>query len=305
MNLGFIGLGTMGRPMALHLLEAGHALSVYARRPEALIPLTNAGATACRSPREVAARSTIVFTMVSDAVDVESVLFGDDGVADAAAPGSVVVDMSSIAPAAARALAARLAERGVAMLDAPVSGGERGAVQATLSIMVGGDAGVFARVQPLLAHMGKNIVHVGDSGAGQTAKLCNQVVIGGTLLAVSEALVLASKAGVDCARVRQALLGGSAASRVLEAHGERMLARDFAPRFTARLYQKDMRNALLAAEALGVALPVGALVASYLNAVVGTGDGDLDAAAVVKIAERISGAEVPGTPPCVNRSPAI
>ncbi|MFL6622398.1 MAG: NAD(P)-dependent oxidoreductase [Sulfurifustis sp.] len=295
MNLGFIGLGTMGRPMALNLLKGGHTLAVYARRPEAAAPLIAAGASACDSPAELAARSAVIFTIVSDTVDVEEVLFADNGVVSGATSGSVVVDMSSISPAATQSIAARLAAHGIAMLDAPVSGGERGATDGTLSIMVGGAAATFERMRPLLALMGKSIVHIGDHGAGQLAKLCNQVVIGGTLAAVSEALVLAAKAGVDCARVRAALLGGSAASRVLEAHGERMLARDFVPRFKSRLYQKDMRNALLAADAFGVALPIGAIVASYLNAIVGTGDGDLDAAAIVKVAERIAGVEVNGS----------
>lgn len=294
MNLGFIGLGTMGCPMALNLLRGGHALAVYARRPQALAPLTAAGASACGSPREVASRSAVVFTIVSDGADVEEVLFGENGVVFGAQPDSVVVDMSSISPVVARSLASRLAARGIAMLDAPVSGALRGAVDGTLSFMVGGKPDVLERVRPVLALMGRTIVHIGDHGAGQTAKLCNQIVIGGTLAAVAEALVLAAKAGVDCARVRQAMLGGSAASRVLEAHGERMLARDFTPRFKARLYQKDIRNALLAADALGVALPVAAVLSGYLNAVVGTGDGELDAAAVVKVAERISGAEVRG-----------
>jgi len=294
MNLGFIGLGVMGRPMALNLLKGGHTLYVYARRPAAAAALEARGAAPCRSPRELAARAEVIFTIVSDAADVEEVLFGPEGAALGAAPGSVIVDMSSISPVATRALAARLAERGIDMLDAPVSGGERGAIEGILSIMVGGKPEVFARLRPLLALMGKNIVHIGDHGAGQTAKLCNQVVIGGTLAAVAEALVLAAKAGVDSARVRRAMLGGSAASRVLEAHGERILARDFAPRFKVRLYQKDMRNVLLAADALGVSMPITAIIAGYLNAAVGTGDGDLDAAAIVKVAERVSGVEVRG-----------
>jgi 2-hydroxy-3-oxopropionate reductase len=295
MNLGFIGLGTMGRPMALNLMQGGHGLFVHARRPAAAADLVTQGAVFCPSPRAVATRAGIVFTIVSDSADVEEVLLGPDGVAAGAEPGSsVVVDMSSISPTATRGIAQRLAQRGIAMLDAPVSGGERGAIDGTLSIMVGGEPEVFARMRPLLALMGKNIVHIGDHGAGQTAKLCNQVVIGGTLAAVAEALVLAAKAGVDGGRVRQAMLGGSAASRVLDAHGERMLGRDFVPRFKARLYQKDMRNVLLAADALGVSLPITAIVAGYLNAVVGTGDGELDAAALVKVAERVSGVEVRG-----------
>jgi 2-hydroxy-3-oxopropionate reductase len=220
---------------------------------------------------------------------VEQVIFGPDGVIEGAQPGSVVVDMSSISPIATRDMAKQLSERGVAMLDAPVSGGQIGAQHATLSIMVGGKPEVLDRVLPLLQLMGENIVHVGDNGAGQTAKVCNQVLVAGTILAVSEALLLAAKAGVDPAKVRQALLGGFASSKILEVHGQRMLDRNFTPGFKARLHQKDMRIALLTAHDLGLALPTAATAAEYLNALMGNGEGELDSSAIVKVLERMSG----------------
>jgi 2-hydroxy-3-oxopropionate reductase len=291
-QIGFIGLGIMGTPMALHLLKAGHALAVHGRRPETMTLLTEAGAIGCGSPREVAERAEVIFVMVSDTPDVERVIFGPGGVIEGARPGSVVVDMSSIAPLATRDMARRLAEKDVAMLDAPVSGGQIGAQNATLSIMVGGKPEVFERVLPLFQLMGKNIVHVGDNGAGQTAKVCNQVVVAGTVLAVSEALLIATKAGVDPAKVRQALLGGFAGSKILEVHGQRMLDRNFTPGFKAKLHQKDMKIALLTAHELGLALPTTATAAEYLNALVGNGEGELDSAAIVKVLERMSGVEV-------------
>lgn len=286
-DIGFIGLGIMGRPMALNLARAGHRLRVYARRAAMMEPLTAAGATACASPAEAAAGAQVTFTMVSDTPDVEQVILGEQGVLAAAAPGSVVVDMSTISPSATRALAARLAERAVAMLDAPVSGGERGAIEATLSIMVGGEATVFERVLPLFELLGKNIVHVGGNGAGQVTKACNQVVIAQTVAAVGEAFLLAKASGVDPAKVRQALLGGFAGSRVLEVHGQRMLDADFRPGFKARLHQKDMRIAVEAAYELGLALPGAAHVAQYVNALVGGGGGELDSAALVQVQERL------------------
>jgi 2-hydroxy-3-oxopropionate reductase len=290
--IGFIGLGIMGTPMALHLVKAGYPVSVHGRRPETMTPLTEAGATGCRSPREVAERAEIIFIMVSDTPDVEQVIFGNGGVIEAVRLGSIVVDMSSVSPIATRSMAQRLAEKGAAMLDAPVSGGQVGAENATLSIMVGGKPDAFERVLPLFRLMGKNIVHVGDNGAGQTAKVCNQVVVAGTVLAVSEALLIATKAGVDPAKVRQALLGGFAGSKILEVHGQRMLDRNFTPGFKAKLHQKDMRIALLTAHELGLALPTTATAAEYLNALVGNGEGDLDSSAIVKVLERMSGIEV-------------
>jgi 2-hydroxy-3-oxopropionate reductase len=292
MNIGFIGLGIMGKPMALNLLKGGHQLWVHGRRPETMKPLTEAGATGCASPEEVAANADIVFIIVSDTPDVEQVVLGERGVIHGVRHGSVVVDMSSISPIATKAMAAQLATKGADMLDAPVSGGEVGAVNATLSIMVGGKARTFDKVKPLFELMGKNIVHVGDYGAGQTAKVCNQIVVAVTIVAVSEALILARKAGVDPAKVRQALLGGFAGSKILEVHGQRMIDGNFAPGFKAKLHQKDMAIAVKTAQDLGIALPASAMAAQYMNALVGTGQGELDSSAIVKIIEGMSGVHV-------------
>ena len=289
MKLGFIGLGIMGRPMALNLRRAGHALWVYGRRAETMKPLTEAGATACASPQEVAANADVSFIIVSDTPDVEQVILGDQGVIHGARPGSAVVDMSTISPAATRVFAGKLAQRGVEMLDAPVSGGEVGAVNATLSIMVGGKAKTFEKVKPLFEAMGKNIVHVGDHGAGQVAKACNQIVVSLTIEGVSEALTFARRNGVDAAKVRTALMGGSAGSKILEAHGKRILDNDFKPGFTVKLHQKDLRIVIEDAHKLGIGLPGAALVAQHLNALMGSGDGELDSAAIVKVVERMSG----------------
>jgi 2-hydroxy-3-oxopropionate reductase len=288
-NLGFVGLGIMGRPMALHLLKGGHAMRVYARRPQSMTPLTDAGATACATPAEVARGAEVVFTMVSDTPDVEEVVLGPGGIIEGAAAGCVVVDMSTISPVATRAMAAKLADKGIEMLDAPVSGGDIGAINATLSIMAGGKPEVFARVLPLFELMGKNIVHIGVNGAGQVAKACNQIVGAVTLEAVAEAMTLAHKNCVDPARVRDALLGGFAWSRVLEVHGGRMLSRNFEPGFKARLHRKDLRIVVDTAAQLDIALPQSALIAQHLNALVGMGCGEEDSAAVVKVIERLSG----------------
>jgi 2-hydroxy-3-oxopropionate reductase len=288
-NLGFVGLGIMGRPMALHLLKGGHAMRVYARRPQSMTPLTDAGATACATPAEVARGAEVVFTMVSDTPDVEQVVLGPGGIIEGAAAGCVVVDMSTISPVATRAMAAKLADKGIEMLDAPVSGGDIGAINATLSIMAGGKPEVFARVLPLFELMGKNIVHIGVNGAGQVAKACNQIVGAVTLEAVAEAMTLARKNCVDPARVRDALLGGFAWSRVLEVHGGRMLSRNFEPGFKARLHRKDLRIVVDTAAQLDIALPQSALIAQHLNALVGMGCAEEDSAAVVKVIERLSG----------------
>jgi 2-hydroxy-3-oxopropionate reductase len=288
MNIAFIGLGIMGRPMALNLLRAGHSLCVHARRTASMAPLIEAGAHGCASPAEAARQAEVVFTMVSDTADVEQVILGEAGVLTGAAPGTLVADMSTISPSATRTLAARLAEGGSDMLDAPVSGGEAGAVAGTLSIMVGGSAGAFGRARPLFEVLGRNIVHVGGSGAGQIAKLCNQVVIGQTLLGVGEAFLLAKAAGVDPASVREALLGGFAQSRVLEVHGQRLLDGDYAPGFKAKLHRKDMRIVLETAHELGLGLPAAAQFAQMLNALIGQGLGELDSAAVFRLQEALS-----------------
>lgn len=292
---GFIGPGIMGQPMALNLIRAGYSLRVYGRRAERTAPLAEAGAVVCASPAEVAREADIVITMVADTPDVEQVVLGEGGILETAAAGSVVVDMSTISPSATRTIAARLAEKGVDMLDAPVSGGDKGAIAGTLSIMVGGKPEVFERVLPLFQVMGGNIVHIGDHGAGQITKSCNQVVIAQTIAAIGEGLILASASGVDPAKVREALLGGFAASKALEVHGKRMLDRDFDPGFMARLHQKDMRIVMETAAELGIALPGASQVTQYINTLVGGGEGDLDSAALVKIQERMSGVEIGGS----------
>jgi 2-hydroxy-3-oxopropionate reductase len=289
MKLGFIGLGIMGRPMALNLRRAGHALWVHGRRPVTMEVLVEAGAQACRSVADVAVNAEIIFIMVSDTPDVENIVLGETGLAHRLRPGQVIVDMSTISPASTRRLAQELETRGVEMLDAPVSGGEIGAIDAKLSIMVGGKEKTFQRVKPLFDVLGKNVVHVGDHGAGQVAKACNQIVAALTIEAVSEALTFARRNGVDAARVRAALMGGFAGSKILEVHGQRMLDNDFKPGFKVKLHQKDLRIVMEDAHQLGIGLPGAALVAQHLNALMGSGDGELDSSAIVKVIERMSG----------------
>jgi 2-hydroxy-3-oxopropionate reductase len=288
-KIGFVGLGIMGHPMALNLRKAGHSLWVHGRRAASMQPLSEAGATACASPEEVAANADVVFVMVSDTPDVEQVVLGEKGIIYRARPGTIVVDMSTISPAATRQMAQQLAAKKVEMLDAPVSGGEVGAVNGTLSIMVGGKKEIFEKVLPLFQAMGKNIVHVGENGAGQVAKACNQIVVAVTIEAVSEALTFARKNGVDAAKVRAALMGGFAGSKILEVHGQRMLDNDFKPGFKVKLHQKDLRIVMEDAGKLGLALPAAALTAQHLNALMGAGDGELDSSAIVKAVERLSG----------------
>ena len=282
-HIGFIGLGVMGRPMAGHLLAAGHRLTVHNRSRAPVDDLVSAGAQAGASAADVARQSDVVITMLPDTPDVESVIAGPGGVLEGLRSGAVVIDMSSISPAATRALAARVAAAGATMLDAPVSGGEIGAKNATLSIMVGGDSTAFERVRPILARMGtaERVVHIGaEPGSGQICKICNQIAIGGALAGVSEAFALARRAGVDASRVRQALLGGFAASRVLEVHGDRILTGNFVPGFRARLYQKDLRIAAETAAGHGVAAPATAVVAEMVQALIAQGGGDLDYSAI-------------------------
>lgn len=291
MEVGFVGLGIMGRPMALNLIRGGHRLRVWARRAESMQPLIEAGALACASAAQAAQGAEVVFSMVADAPDVAQVALGEAGVAEGAAPGSVFVDMSTIAPAAARDIALRLAERGIDMLDAPVSGGEPGAINATLTIMVGGSAAAFERVRPLFECLGKSITLIGESGAGQVAKACNQVVTGISVAVIAEAFNFARINGVDGERVREALLGGFAASRILDNHGARMLAGNFKPGFKAWMHQKDMRIVLDEAHRLGVALPLAAVTAQLFNAMSGSGLGKDDSIGVLKLYERLSGGE--------------
>lgn len=295
MKVGFIGLGIMGRPMALNLLKGGHEVTVWARRAESMQPLLDAGATGATSPAEVARVVDVAIAMVADAPDVEQVMLGENGVSSgvvaAHKPGLVAVDMSTIMPAAARDIAMRLREKCVDFLDAPVSGGEVGAIAGTLSIMVGGSEAGFLKARPAFECMGKNIVHVGDSGAGQVAKAANQIVTGVGVLTVAEALNFAAKNGVDPAKVREALLGGFAYSKILENHGQRMLDRNFKPGFKSWMHQKDMNIVMQSAHELGLCLPVSAATAQMFNAMVGAGLGEEDSIAVLKLLERLSGGE--------------
>ena len=286
MKIGFIGLGIMGRPMALNLIKAGHSLTVWARRPASMQPLIDAGARAASDAADAARDVELVISMVADAPDVAEVM---RAVARGAATGLVAVDMSTIAPAAARAIGEELAAAGIDFIDAPVSGGEVGAIAGSLSIMAGGSAAAFAHAQPAFAAMGKNIVHVGDQGAGQVAKACNQIVTGMGVLAVAEAFAFAGKNGVDTGKVREALLGGFAYSRILENHGQRMLDRNFKPGFKSWMHEKDLNIVMQTAHELGLCLPGSAATAQMFNAMVGSGLGEEDSIAVLKLLERLSG----------------
>ncbi|MGX9980595.1 2-hydroxy-3-oxopropionate reductase [Methylobacterium fujisawaense] len=287
MNIGFIGLGIMGAPMAGHLIAAGHSLFLKTRRsvPEALLA---AGGTACATAAAVAERADTIILMLPDTPDVEQVLFGTDGVAEGVSPGKTVIDMSSIAPLATKDFAARIAERGGAYLDAPVSGGEVGAKNAALSIMVGGEPETFARAEPLFAAMGKTVTHVGPVGAGQVAKVANQIIVALTIEAVAEGLLFASKAGADPAKVRQAITGGLATSRILELHGARMIERTFDPGFRIGLHQKDLNLALDGARTLGLSLPATALAQQLFSACVAQGGAAWDHSAMVKALESLA-----------------
>ena len=290
MQLGFIGLGIMGAPMCGHLVKAGHQLFVQTRSK--VPPELASAATVCATQREVAERADIVFLMLPDTPDVEAVLFGETGVASGLKRGKTVVDMSSISPMATKEFARRIEALGGEYLDAPVSGGEVGAKAASLTIMVGGPEGAFERVQPLFALMGKNITHVGGNGDGQTTKVANQIIVALNIAAVGEALLFASKAGADPAKVRQALMGGFAASRILEVHGERMIQRTFNPGFRIGLHQKDLNLALAGARAIGVALPQTAGAAQLMQACAAHGWDQLDHSALVKALELMADHEV-------------
>jgi 2-hydroxy-3-oxopropionate reductase len=280
-RVGFIGLGIMGRPMARHLLDAGFALVVHSRSPGPVDELVAAGAGRAGSPSAVAGASDVVITMLPDTPDVERVLLGDDGIASTVDAGALVIDMSTIDPGATRRIAAVFAAQGVEMIDAPVSGGEKGAIERTLSIMAGGSAEAFARAMPVFEAMGSNVVHVGPSGAGQITKACNQLVVAATIEAVAEALVLAERAGVDPAKVRDALLSGFAGSKILDVHGQRMLDRAFDPGFRARLHRKDATIVLDAAREAGSPIPSFEVVAAQLDRLVDeAGRGELDHSAL-------------------------
>jgi len=290
MDVGFIGLGIMGRPMALNLLKNGHALTVWSRRDESMRPLLDAGARGVGSPAEVARAAEVVFSMVPDAPDVRDVMLGAQGVGRAAKAGLIAVDMSTILPTAARQIAAEMKALGIEFLDAPVSGGEGGAKAGALTIMIGGAVEAVARVKPLFDCMGKTIVHVGESGAGQVAKAANQIMTGVGVLVVAEMLNFARKNGVDPAKVREALMGGSASSKILENHGQRMLDRNFNPGFKSWMHQKDMNIVLQTAHDIGVCLPATAAAAQMFNAMVGGGLGEEDSVAMIKLLEQLSGA---------------
>ena len=286
-NIGFIGLGIMGKPMAGNLIKGGHTLFLFSRSG---VPqeLTAAGGKACASAKEVAQKSEIIITMVPDTPDVEKALFGPGGVAEGLARGKIVVDMSSISPIETKNFAKKINALGSEYLDAPVSGGEVGAKNAALTIMVGGNQATFDKVKPVFELMGKNITLVGGNGDGQTCKVCNQIIVALNIEAVGEALVFASKAGADPARVRQALMGGFAASRVLEVHGERMVKRTFDPGFRIELHQKDLNLALSSARAAGLALPNTATAQELFNACVAGGGAKWDHSALVKALEALA-----------------
>jgi 2-hydroxy-3-oxopropionate reductase len=290
-KVGFIGLGIMGRPMAGHLAAGGHDLFVPSRRP---LPdsLVGKGVQVCRSNKEIAEKAEIVITMVPDTPDVADVLFGEDGVEAGLSAGKIVIDMSSVSPIETKQFAARINKLGCPYLDAPVSGGEVGAKAATLTIMVGGPEDAFDRVKPLFGLMGKNVTLVGGSGAGQTCKVANQIIVAITIEAVGEALLFASKAGADPSRVRQALLGGFASSRILEVHGERMIKRNFAPGFRVELHIKDLALAMDGARKLQVALPVTAMCQQLFNACTASGGAGLDHSAVVQVLEAMANRKI-------------
>jgi 2-hydroxy-3-oxopropionate reductase len=291
MKLGFIGLGIMGAPMAEHLIAGGHQVYLYSipSVPQALV---EKGGIACASGKEVAQQADVIITMVPDTPHVEAALFGKDGVAEGLASGKLVVDMSSISPIATKEFAKRINALGCDYLDAPVSGGEVGAKNATLSIMVGGPEAAFTKARPLLELMGKNITLVGGNGDGQTTKVANQIIVALTIEAVGEALVFASKAGADPAKVRQALMGGFASSKILEVHGERMVKRTFEPGFRIELHQKDLNLALQTGKTLGVSLPNTATAQELFNACVAHGGAAWDHSAMVRALELMANHEI-------------
>src|SRR5258705_8509386 len=289
LKLGFIGLGVMGRPMALNLMKAGYAMTVYARRAQALEPLVAAGARTVANPAEVARASDIVFSLVTASADSEAVALGSEGIIQGARPGCVVIDMATISPLATRRIAQALEARSIEHIDAPVSGGPAGAQGATLSIMAGGKPQVFAQVRPLFECLGKTILHMGDHGAGQVTKACNQLALTVTAQAAAEALALARSCGLDPARVHEALMGGVAASRVLDLFGKRMVSRDFGTGIDTRLYHKDLGIVLELAQEAGLPLPAGAVVKQQINALMGAGEGSADFSVLIRALERAAG----------------
>ena len=288
-RIGFIGLGAMGKPMARNLMKAGYTLNLLTRTRAKVEDLLAAGGTWYDTPKEIAQNSDVVITMLPDTPDVDLVIAGKDGVLDAARPGTLIIDMSTISPVTARKLARDAQARGCDFLDAPVSGGEGGAINGTLSIMVGGSEAAFARALPILQAMGKTILRIGDAGAGQTCKAANQIVTSITIAAISEALVFAAKCGADPAKVRQALLGGSAQSRLLETAGQRMLDRNFKPGFRMALHRKDLDIVLAAGKEYGAPLPVAKQVREMMTEMLNTGRGDMDNSSLVLLLEEMAG----------------
>ena len=291
-KVGFVGLGIMGLPMASNLLKAGYELWVYDVMQTAVEQAVAQGAKAAGSPKKVAQRSEVMITMLPSEAITEQVILGPDGLIEGMAPGSVVVDMSSISPSGVKKISAALKEKGLYMVDAPVSGGDVGAKEASLSIMAGGDKAIFDKVLPLLEKMGNNVNLVGENGAGQVSKACNQIVVGLTIAAVAEALVFAKKSGVDPAKVRNALLGGFAQSRVLYLHGQRMLDRNFTPGAKVHLHKKDTEIAMEAAKQLGIYLPCNALLSQLWNSITAMGGSEWDQSSIVKCIEMLSNTEV-------------
>jgi 2-hydroxy-3-oxopropionate reductase len=287
-KIGFIGLGIMGKPMARHLLKAGYSVSIL-KSSAASSELKSDGVTVVENPKTLAAQVDVAITMLPDSPQVEAIVFGEDGLVHGLKKGALFIDMSTIAPATSIHLYQKLQQKGVEALDAPVSGGQAGAEGATLSIMVGGNENAFQRALPIFEKMGKNIVHIGKPGAGQTTKACNQIIVGMTIQAVAEALTLAKKSGVDVAKVRAALLGGFAQSKILDLHGQRIIDRNFKPGFKIKLHRKDMNIALQTAREVSVPLPGSAIVAAQMDAILAKGNGDLDHSSLALFLESISG----------------
>jgi 2-hydroxy-3-oxopropionate reductase len=290
-RIGFVGLGIMGKPMSRNVLKASFPVVVFNRSESAISELSQVGAIPATSPKSVAEQTDIVITCLPDSPDVEAVVLGPDGILAGARAGMLVIDMSTIAPATSKKLYTELKAHGIQSLDAPVSGGDIGAQQGTLSIMVGGEKDAFDRALPVLQTMGKNIVHIGEAGAGQVTKACNQIVVAMTVQAVAEALTLAKKSGVDPAKVRDALLGGFAQSRVLDVHGKRMLESSFQPGFKLDLHRKDMNIVLQTAREVGLPLLGGSQVTALMDALIAQGKGELDNAAIVTLYEMLSSAQ--------------
>ncbi|MEK6478823.1 2-hydroxy-3-oxopropionate reductase [Catalinimonas sp. 4WD22] len=286
-KIGFIGLGIMGKPMALNLIKAGYALSVL-KQSNAANALKEAGAKTCASSKELAQENDIIITMLPDSPEVKEVVLSEGGVLEGIRKGSLFIDMSTIAPSAAQEIYALMKEKGVEALDAPVSGGQVGAESGTVSFMVGGSEEAFQRAKPLFEVMGKNVVRIGEAGAGQTTKACNQIIVGMTIQAVAEAFTLAKKAGVDLAKMREALLGGFAQSRILDLHGQRIIDQNFQPGFKIKLHRKDMNIALQASREFSVPLYGSAQVAAHMDAILAQGNGELDHSAIAMFMEQLS-----------------